>query len=146
MTRNKNQTLVLLGSYSNCVGLIIFCVALYLACFMVRQHFYLLDTHIQTVSFGPFFMKLLVRRKSLTEMGIWCMIAATVDNLPVEYQAGGCSFSTTDTTSFANVSAGIGLTFCDKNALSRIASWNGLYSFSSGNLLKLDTPDSAMFD
>ena len=28
--------------------------------------------------FAPIFIKLLVRRKSLTKMGIWCMIAMTV--------------------------------------------------------------------
>lgn len=80
------------------------------------------------------------------EIGIWCMIAMTVDSLPVENQAGGFFFSTTETVCFANVSVGIGFMFCDSNALSRIASSNGLYSFNSGKLLKLDIPELAMFD
>jgi len=73
-----------------------------------------------------------LRIKSLTESGKWYMIDITAENWPVENHAGGFSFSTAATVFFANSSVGVALSPCERCALSRIASSNGLYNFHSG--------------
>lgn len=74
------------------------------------------------------------------------MIDITAENWPAENHAGGFSFSTAATVFFANSSVGVALSPCERCALSRIASSNGLYNFHSGIWLQLATAEFPMFD